>query len=63
MELSKEELKELALSLQELSAKRNQYLIDKTNQRYRKDNEKYLEMDNELIRKITNEIKKLKEQE
>ena len=63
MEFSKEELKEFALALQELSAKRYQYLLDKTNQKYRKDNEKYLKLDNDLIRKVTTEIKKLKEQE
>lgn len=62
MEFSKEELKEFALALQELSSKRNQYLLDKTNIKYRKENEKYLNLDNELIRKVTNEIKRIKEQ-
>lgn len=57
---SKEELKELALGLNILSAQRNIYLVDESNVKYREDIQKYLDLDNELIRKIKNMIDELK---
>jgi hypothetical protein len=59
-DFSKDEWKEIALGLNLLSSNRNLYLIDDSNIKYRDDNEKYLKMDNELIRKIKNKIDELK---
>lgn len=63
MEFTKEQLKELALGLNLLSAERNCYLLDDSNDKYRDNIQKYLDMDNDLIRMIKSEIDKLKEQE
>jgi len=63
MDLTKEQLKELALGLNLLSAQRNCYLLDDNNDKYKDDIKKYLDMDNDLIRKIKFEIDKLKELE
>lgn len=52
MEFTKEQLKELALGLNLLSAERNCYLLDDSNDKYRDNIQKYLDMDNELIRMI-----------
>lgn len=56
-----EELKEIALGLNLLSAQRNIYLVDESNIKYRENIKKYLDLDNDLIRKIKNNINKLKE--
>lgn len=63
MEFSREQLKELALGLNLLSAERNCYLLDDSNDKYKEDIQKYLDMDNDLIRMIKSEITRLKEQE
>lgn len=59
--LTLEELKELALCLNLISASRNAYNEDDTIDKYKEDNNKYLEMDKGLLIKIKNEIDKLKE--
>jgi hypothetical protein len=60
IELSHDELKEIALGLNLLSAERNCYLLDDDNIKYRDDIEKYLNMDKELVRKIKDNIDILK---
>ena len=62
MEFSKEELKELALGLNLISASRNAYNEDDTVDKYKETNEKYLEMDKQLLAKIKVEMDKLKEE-
>jgi hypothetical protein len=61
IELSHEELKEIALGLNLLSAERNCYLLEDDNVKYRSDIEKYLNMDKELIRKVKDSIEVLKD--
>jgi len=61
MEFSKDELKEIALSLNLISAERNAYLLDDSINKYKENNNKYLEMDKILLNKIKLEIKRLKE--
>lgn len=58
--LTLEELKELALGLNLISASRNAYNEDETIDKYKETNEKYLEMDKNLLAKIKAEIDKLK---
>ena len=60
--LTLEQLKELALGLNELSTKRYKYLLDETNEKYREDNERFLQMDRDLIAKISQQIKILREE-
>jgi hypothetical protein len=59
-ELTYEELKEFALALNELSAKRNQYLLDESNIKYRDENKKFLELDKSLLQKVKERIDILK---
>lgn len=61
--LTLEELKELALGLNMISASRNEYNEDDTIDKYKETNEKYLEMDKNLLVKIKADMDKLKEQE
>lgn len=58
--LTLEELKELALGLNMISASRNAFNEDETIDQYKEINEKYLEMDKNLLNKIKVEIDKLK---
>jgi len=58
--LTLEELKELALGLNLISASRNAYNEDDTVDKYKEDNNKYLEMDKNLLSKIKTEMDKLK---
>jgi hypothetical protein len=58
--LTIEELKELALGLNLISANRNAFHEDDTIDKYKETNEKYLEMDKNLLIKIKNEINKIK---
>lgn len=61
IEMTHDELKEVAMGLNLLSAERNCYLLEDDNVKYRDDIEKYLNMDKELIRKIKDSIDVLKE--
>jgi ribosomal protein S13 len=63
MELSTNELREIALGLNLLASERNVYLLDDSNEKYKENIKGYLKLDNDLIRKVTNEIKRLKESE
>lgn len=58
--LTLEELKELALGLNLISASRNAYNEDDAVDKYKEDNNKYLEMDKNLLSKIKTEMDKLK---
>ena len=62
-DLTYEELKEIALSLNLMSAKRNDFKLDKTIDKYKEDNNKFLEMDRVLLGKVKNDMAKLKELE
>jgi hypothetical protein len=55
-DLTYEQLKEIALALNMLSAQRNSYLVDESNDKYREDIEDYLDMDRELLKVIKEEI-------
>lgn len=61
IEMTHEELKEIAMGLNLLSAERNCYLLDDDNIKYRDDIAKYLNLDKELIRKIKDNIDVLKD--
>lgn len=61
IEMTYEQMKEIALGLNLLSAERNCYLLDDDNIKYRDGIQKYLDLDNELIRKIKSKIDELKE--
>lgn len=61
IEMTHDELKEIAMGLNLLSAERNYYLLDDDNIKYRDDIAKYLNLDKELIRKIKDNINALKE--
>jgi hypothetical protein len=54
--LTYEQLKEIALSLNMLSAQRNSYLVDESNDKYREDIKKFLDMDRELLKIVIKEI-------
>jgi hypothetical protein len=58
--LTYEELKEIALSLNLMSAKRNDFKEDDTIDKYKEDNNKFLEMDKVLLQKVKNDMIKLK---
>lgn len=60
--LTLDELKELALGLNLISANRNAFHEDDTIDKYKETNEQYLEMDKQLLSKIKIEIDKLKEE-
>lgn len=55
-DLTYEQLKEIALALNMLSAQRNSYLVDESNDKYREDIEKFLNMDRELLKRVKEEI-------
>jgi hypothetical protein len=55
-QLTYEQLKEIALALNMLSAQRNSYLVDENNDKYREDIEKFLDMDRELLKIVLKEI-------
>ena len=61
IEMTYEDLKEIAMGLNLLSAERNCYLLDDDNVKYRDDIQKYLDLDNKLIRKVKGSIDMLKE--
>jgi hypothetical protein len=50
--LSKEEMKEIKLALNEIMARRQVYKYEETKEKLLKDNERYIEMDIKLIKKI-----------
>jgi hypothetical protein len=54
--LTYEQLKEIALALNMLSAQRNSYLVDESNNKYREDIEKFLDMDRDLLKIVIKEI-------
>ena len=58
--LTYEELKEIALSLNLMLAKRNDFKEDDTIDKYKKDNNKFLELDKVLLQKVKNNMIKLK---
>jgi parvulin-like peptidyl-prolyl isomerase len=55
-DLTYEQLKEIALALNMLSAQRNSYLVDESNDKYRDDIEKFLNMDRDLLKMVKEEI-------
>jgi hypothetical protein len=55
-DLTYEQLKEIALALNMLSAQRNSYLVDESNDKYREDIERFLNMDRELLKRVKDEI-------
>jgi hypothetical protein len=63
MELNTNELREIALGLNLLASERNVYLLDDSNEKYKDNIKDYLDLDNELIRKIKQRINELKELE
>jgi hypothetical protein len=58
--LTLDELKELALALNLMSAKRYEYKLDEGIDKYKTDNEKFLQMDRDLLQRVKSEIDKLK---
>jgi hypothetical protein len=54
--LTYEQLKEIALALNMLSAQRNSYLVDESNDKYREDIKNYLDMDRKLLKIVKEEI-------
>lgn len=61
--LTLDELKELALALNLMSAKRYEYKLDETIDKHKDDNEKFLRMDRDLLQKVKIEMDKLKGKE
>jgi len=59
--LTYEELKEIALALNLMLAKRNDFKEDDTIDQYKENNNKFLEMDKKLLQKVKNHISKIKE--
>lgn len=55
-DMTYEQLKEIALALNMLSAQRNSYLVDESNDKYRDDIEKFLDMDRDLLKIVKEEI-------
>jgi ribosomal protein S13 len=55
-QLTYEQLKEIALALNMLSAQRNSYLVDENNDKYREEIEKFLNMDRDLLKMVKEEI-------
>lgn len=62
-DLAYEQLKEIALALNMLSAQRNSYLVDESNDKYREDIERFLNMDRELLKMVKDEIDSRKTEE
>jgi hypothetical protein len=58
--LTLDELKELALALNLMSAKRYEYKLDEGIDKYKTHNEKFLKMDRDLLQRVKTEIEKLK---
>jgi hypothetical protein len=50
--LSKEEMKEIKVSLNEIMARRQVYKLQETKEKLLRDNDRYIEMDIKLIKKI-----------
>ena len=61
--LTLDELKELALALNLMSAKRYEYKLNDTIDKYQNDNEKFLNMDRDLLNRIKADMDKLKGKE
>lgn len=61
--LTLEELKEIKLSLNEMQSRRIQYNLEVRNEKLKDLNNKYLEMDRNLLKRVLGNIDKLKEQE